>query len=408
MSGRRPLPLRDAAVQVAERLLDAGFVAYFAGGCVRDRLLGGMPDDYDIATDAPPEEVRKLFPSAQGVGESFGVMLVRGGGHVCEVATFRADGSYADGRRPSEVRYTVAEEDARRRDFTINGLFEEPRTGRIVDFVGGVDDLQRKLIRAIGDPHARFAEDHLRLLRAVRFAARLDFTIDPTTADAAVAHAERLSLIARERVGAELRRMLDAPGRVRAIELLHRLALDGPTLEEAALGAIALPRTTALPDDAPFGVVLAAWGLDRGGSAADAVLTEGSVERWRSALVLSNREEESVREIVTCRLAAFGWGSMGVAARKRWAARPGSRWVLAMLRAERPDLALAIHTWWQATDPATIAPTRLIGGDDLVRLGLPPGPAFRDLLEASYDAQLEGRCSTKDDAIRFVRSLIET
>src|SRR5690348_11567666 len=170
---------REDAVQIVQALRAAGHAAYFAGGCVRDLLLGMEPKDYDVATDAPPQKVRSLFRNTQAVGQAFGVILVRLGRSVVEVATFRSDGAYVDGRRPSEVRFTTAEEDARRRDFTINGLFLDPLgagtepgvEGRVIDYVGGREDLRAKVIRAIGDPDARFEEDHLRLLRAVRFAA---------------------------------------------------------------------------------------------------------------------------------------------------------------------------------------------------------------------------------------------
>ena len=170
---RAPMALRDAACAVADGLVRAGYEAYFAGGCVRDRLLGREVNDYDIATSARPDEVKAVYPKARGVGEAFGVMLVRHGGHTFEVATFREDGPYHDGRRPSEVTYSTARRDAERRDFTINGLFEVPHTGEITDFVGGRDDLAAKLVRAVGDPEARIREDRLRMLRATRFAARL-------------------------------------------------------------------------------------------------------------------------------------------------------------------------------------------------------------------------------------------
>src|SRR5919199_235347 len=180
---------RDDALAVLRRLRDAGHVAYFAGGCVRDLLLGLEPKDYDVATDAPPQRVRELFGNTQAVGQAFGVILVRHRRSQVEVATFRSDGAYLDGRRPSEVRFTTAEEDAQRRDFTINGLFSDPTEGRIIDYVGGQEDLKNKLLRAIGDPDRRFEEDHLRLLRAVRFAARFGLDIEPHTSDAIRSHA---------------------------------------------------------------------------------------------------------------------------------------------------------------------------------------------------------------------------
>ena len=415
MNGSKPrsTPLHETAVHVAGTLIDAGFVAYFAGGCVRDRLRGEEPEDYDIATDAPPETVRRIFPNAHGVGESFGVMLVRSGGHTFEIATFRADDLYEDGRRPIAVRYTDAEEDARRRDFTINGLFEEPRTGRIVDFVDGVADLHRGVIRAIGDPAARFGEDHLRLLRTVRFAARLGFLIDPATAAAAAALAPKLRAIARERIGAELRRVLEHPSRLQGVALLHSLGLDGPVLDEPPAGPVSveacsesLRHLSALPANAPFEVALAAWALDRSrpsASLADA-LGESAIARWRMALVLSNREESALRDLAHSRRAAAAWQPMGVAGRKRWAAHPESQWAELLLSVDDPSTAEGIAAWRRATDPQTIAPAPMIGGEQLLQLGLHPGPNFRPLIEAAYDAQLEGRFRNTEEAMRFVRN----
>src|SRR3954471_7154893 len=184
MSDDAPVPPhkrsdRDDALAVVRRLREAGHVAYFAGGCVRDELLGLHPTDYDVATDAPPPRVRELFQNTQAVGAAFGVILVHHRRSVIEVATFRADLEYRDGRRPEGVRFTTAEEDAKRRDFTINGLFLDPVENKIIDYVGGQEDLKAKRLRAIGDPNERFAEDHLRLLRAIRFAARFNLTIEP-------------------------------------------------------------------------------------------------------------------------------------------------------------------------------------------------------------------------------------
>src|SRR5882724_7855964 len=199
---------REDALVVLKRLREAGHVAYFAGGCVRDLLLGAEPKDFDVATDAPPSRVQELFRNTQAVGAAFGVILVRQGGSQIEVATFRADAGYDDGRHPSKVRFTTAEEDARRRDFTINGLFLDPVGGQVIDYVRGQDDLRAGVIRAIGNATERFEEDSLRLLRAVRFAARLGFEIEPGTAAAIKAHAPQLKRISPERIADELRVML--------------------------------------------------------------------------------------------------------------------------------------------------------------------------------------------------------
>src|SRR5947209_8570545 len=209
--GSKPPCLREDALAVVRRLREAGHVAYFAGGCVRDLLLGKEPKDYDVATDAPPQRVRALFSNTQAVGAAFGVILVRHRRSQVEVATFRSDGTYLDGRRPEAVRFTTAAEDAQRRDFTINGLFLDPVADQVIDFVGGREDLKAGVIRAIGEPSARFGEDHLRMLRALRFAARFGFQIEPRTQDAIRRHAPQLVRISPERIAEELRFTL--PGR---------------------------------------------------------------------------------------------------------------------------------------------------------------------------------------------------
>ena len=226
----KPRCHHDDARAILERLRTAGHVAYFAGGCVRDLLLGREPKDWDVATDAPPNRVRALFSNTQAVGAAFGVILVRFRGSQVEVATFRADPKKVDGRHPTGVSFTTAEEDAKRRDFTINGLFLDPlRDGsihdQVIDYVGGRADLAAKVIRAIGDAEARFNEDHLRILRAVRFAARFGFTIEPATASAIRRHAGQLVRISPERIADELRIMLTPATRVAAYRTLEDLQL---------------------------------------------------------------------------------------------------------------------------------------------------------------------------------------
>ncbi|MEK6703872.1 MAG: CCA tRNA nucleotidyltransferase, partial [Planctomycetota bacterium] len=235
-------PDRHAAVVVVRALQEAGHVAYFAGGCVRDELLGLTPSDYDVATDATPDRIASLFRRTAAVGASFGVMLVKEGQSVIEVATFRADGTYLDNRRPDSVRFSTPQDDARRRDFTVNALFLDPLDtqsgpgGRVIDHVGGLGDLARRVIRAVGDPDQRLGEDHLRALRAVRLSAKLGFSISPETAEAIARHTGELSGVSRERIGDEVRLMLGHPTRSIAIDLLQGLGLDA-----AVLGAPAGP-----------------------------------------------------------------------------------------------------------------------------------------------------------------------
>src|SRR5436305_1180455 len=222
------------ATELVRRLRAAGHEAYLAGGCVRDRLLGREPLDYDIATSAPPETVQALFPRTVPVGAQFGVVLVIADGMPVEVATFRSDAAYVDGRRPSAVHFGSAREDARRRDFTINALFLDPLTGEVVDFVGGQADLRAGIIRAIGDPRARIAEDRLRMLRAIRLAARLDFTIEPLTLEAIRAAAATVTDMAAERIGDEVVKILTEGAARRGFELLAATSLLTAVLPEVA------------------------------------------------------------------------------------------------------------------------------------------------------------------------------
>src|SRR5437773_9267736 len=212
--------MEKSARKVAERLRERGHIAYFAGGCVRDMVRGLTPKDYDIATDARPEVVQKIFPRTYAVGVHFGVIIVLENGFQFEVATFRSDDAYIDGRHPSAVRFSSPEEDAKRRDFTINGMFYDPVAEEVIDFVGGRSDVAAKLVRAIGDPAQRFAEDRLRMLRAVRFATALDYKIDSQTWDALLASAPSINQISAERIRDVLVRIFISPNRVRGWELL--------------------------------------------------------------------------------------------------------------------------------------------------------------------------------------------
>ena len=388
---------RDAAMLVAERLLEAGFETLFVGGCVRDRLLGIAPVDFDLATAARPEEVMTVFPRGRGVGAHFGVVLVPAGGRMIEVATFRADGSYHDGRRPTDVSFGDAEADARRRDFTINGLFEDPRTGEVIDFVDGRRDLEARLLRAIGEPEDRFEEDRLRMLRAVRFGARFGLEIDHRTLEAITRRADRLGAVSRERVGQELRRMLEHPSRAIAARLAERTGLDRSILGAPGIGdESGHSRLASLPEEEISWIdALVAWELDRGtGSNSDATT------RLVRELVLSNREQTdmvSMREIRASLLA--DWASAGVASRKRLAARDCFERALGLVRSENTSLAARIQIDLEQLRLTGIAPEPWIGGDDLVAAGLRPGPFFRTVLDQVYDAQLEGRLSDREAAL---------
>lgn len=398
---RKPgLDLRGAAVRVVQRLADAGHLAYFAGGCVRDRLMGHEPADYDVATDARPQRIGELFDRVQSVGEAFGVMLVRVQRHSIQVATFRTDGVYSDGRHPDEVIFSDAEHDARRRDFTINGLFEDPLAGKILDYIGGRADLEARRIRAIGDPAARLREDRLRALRAVRFAARFDFAIDPDTAEAIRDQTEHLRGVSRERIGQELKRMLSDASRAVAARHLQDLGLDGAVLDEPHAEP-ALERLAGLPADAAYPTALGAWLLDRhGGEDRPDEERIDTARRWGSALLLSNAEQTALSRSLHVYLALGGpWARLGVAAQKRLAASPGFEEGLALLGASDEEGSTRVRDRVRELDETELAPPPLIDGTDLLALGLTPGPAFKRVLDAVYDAQLEGSVRDKPQAL---------
>jgi poly(A) polymerase len=416
---------REDALAVLRRLREAGHVAYFAGGCVRDLLLGLEPKDWDIATDAQPPRVRQLFSSTQAVGVAFGVILVRHRRSVVEVATFRTEGRYLDGRRPSEVHFTDAEHDARRRDFTINGLFLDPIEDRVIDHVGGQEDLRRRQVRAIGDPDERFEEDHLRLLRAVRFASRFEFEIEERTAAAIRTHAPRLKRISPERVAEELRLMLTPPTRGTAWVLLWEHALIDvifrflPSAEHVPFE----PERSLFLKLAPqrqisFGDALAAGALCyrmQGGGAdrdllrllsRDEVLS--MVRAMRQALRISNDESEEMRQTLLGGAMLLGDEGERVATQKRFLARPTWEQSLAQLDAlaglgmqrERIESRRQHLMELRQTE---YAPPPLITGDDLANAGMRPGPVFRQILDAVYDAQLEGKLATKEQAMEMAR-----
>lgn len=413
-SARDSATARRAALEIVRTLQQHDHIAYFAGGCVRDELVGLEPTDYDVATDATPQRVTSLFTRTAEVGASFGVVLVRSRDATTEVATFRADGPYTDRRRPDRIQFSDPQSDAQRRDFTINALFIDPLAapdaptvhGHVIDFVGGMSDLHAKVIRAVGDPAQRLAEDHLRALRGVRLAARLGFAIDPPTAEAMRAHARELAGVSRERIGDEIRRMIAHPSRVVALAQLESLGLDEPVLGRArALGSLDV--LASLPDDTPVPTGLAAWALDRG-LALDASAIGHEVDIWRRALCLSNQERDDMHGalLILARLRA-DWDDMGVAPRKRLAASAQFDEAMRLLRAiDRPAAdRIDADVRALATTEAGIAPPPLLTGEDLIAQGWNPGPAFGRILDRVYDAQLEGRVADKVAAMELARSL---
>ncbi len=400
--------MRQAAVAVVRRLRAAGFDALFAGGCVRDMLMGKRPHDYDVATSAKPKEVLDLFRRTQKVGAKFGVVLVRVGPFSIEVATFRTDMEYEDGRHPTKVRFTDAREDALRRDFTINGMFYEPVKREIVDYVGGQVDLKAGVIRAIGDPRRRFAEDHLRILRAVRFAAKLGFTIEPATFAAMSEQAPLIARISPERIRVELEQMLSHPGRAGAFDDLRRsgaIAHLWPGADQvlhAANQAAAILR--ALPSESGFELALAS--LMHG-------LSPRQVETACDALRCSNHTKHAVSWLVAHRHALHDPSLLSLADLKLLMVHPAFGQLLdldaALLRAENQPLTShrQILSRVRAITRDEIAPPPLIDGRALARLGLPAGPEYKRILERVYYDQLNGDLPDKDSAIKLASRLIE-
>jgi poly(A) polymerase len=408
------------ALAVVQTLRRAGHVAYFAGGCVRDVLLGLQPKDYDVATDALPQQVRALFKNTQAAGQAFGVILVRLGSSVVEVATFRSDGTYTDGRRPDKVSFTNAEHDAQRRDFTINGLFLDPISGQIIDYVGGQEDLKQRILRAIGTPAERFGEDYLRMLRAVRFAARFDLTIEPATESAIQQHAARLMQISPERIAEELRAMLPPPTRVRAYQLLWSLGLM-PVIFRGLLNEGKVPSPGRLfvnlaPDEPiPFALGLAALAMEVFHSApyryAGSLLQIADIRRilqvLRFYLKISNDESDLVKMVLDLQ-PLLDQTQPTVARMKRFLAQTNSMEARKMLDAVRRTYPEITRIAWlqeqfASLEKQSVAPKPLLNGDELVAAGYRPGPLFKKVLDEVYDAQLEDRINSKEEAMAMAR-----
>ncbi len=428
--------LRFPAVRaLAVSLRRHGFQSYLVGGCVRDRLLGIEPKDYDICTDARPDHIAALFPGAVMVGAKFGVVLVPLGGFQVEVSTFRADGLYLDGRRPESVRFeTSPEADVLRRDFTINGLLLDPESEVIIDFVGGRDDLARGMIRAIGDPLARFEEDHLRMLRAVRFAARFAFRLDPATFEAIRTLRAGIARISAERVRGELCRILTEGGARRGFELLDASGLLGEILPEiAALQGVPQPpeyhpegdvwsHTLLLLENLRSPTLELAWAAllhDVGKPStfrrADRIRFDGHVEagveiarRILNRLRFSHDTIRRVEALIANHMRFMHVHLMKQSTLKRFLSLDHFDEHLELHRLD----CLASHGDLSAYNfalqhlhmipPAERKPPRLLSGDDLIRDGFQPGPQFALMLAAAEDAQLEGRIRTREDALDLV------
>jgi tRNA nucleotidyltransferase/poly(A) polymerase len=404
-----PSKQRQFALDVVRKLRGAGFEAYWAGGCVRDEVLGRQPKDYDVATNAKPPEIRELFGKTRTLplGAAFGVITVVGprpAGQI-EVATFRQDAEYSDGRHPDSVTFTSAREDAERRDFTINGMFYDPVESKVIDYVGGQEDLRQGRIRAIGAPRLRFGEDKLRMLRAVRFAAVFSFAIDDETSTAIREMASQITVVSPERIAMEMRRVLTEPGRVQGVRLLIELRLAEAVLpqiapqDESARGRLerSLDVLSRLREP-EFPLALAALLAEHGPAAAIEVGL-----RWK----LSNKETDEAAW-----LAGHHRALAGAPAAKWSKVQPllAHDWATALVDLhEASSSCSSVETAWcreRLTWPGEkLNPPPLATGNDLMSAGLRPGPAFAHILQAIRDAQLDGEIQTKEQALTMAIKL---
>lgn len=399
--------MRQAAVSVVGRLQAAGYAAMFAGGCVRDMLMAKRPHDYDVATSAKPKDVLALFKRTQKVGAKFGVVLVRIGPFAIEVATFRADSDYEDGRHPTRVHFTDAREDSLRRDFTVNGMFYDPIKRETVDYVGGRVDLAAKVIRAIGDPARRFAEDHLRILRAIRFASRLDFVIEPATWSAMIAQAPLIQRISPERIREELDQMFSHPNRARAFAYLHDsqvLAHLWPGADETARQAREITLLLQhLSKIASFELAMAAV-LRR--------LPVRRVEEVCGALRCSNYTKKTTGWLVAHQDDLTAPNAVTMADLKLLMANPAFgdllRLFAARLSADGQSLGphRRILARARAIPSSEVAPPPLLDGHALAGLGLPPGPVYKRILDKVYYAQLGEEVRNASAARAYAQRLL--
>ena len=433
---------REKAIAIIQRLRQEGHEAYLAGGCVRDALLGKSPQDYDVATGARPEAIEKIFPKTLQVGAQFGVVLVLLDGDAFEVATFRHDGPYLDGRRPSHVRFATMKEDILRRDFTINGMMCDPIEDRVIDLVGGREDLSRGLVRAIGDPLERFQEDRLRMIRAARFAASLSFTIEENTFRAIQAEASTITSVSWERIGEEITRMLTEGGARRGFEIL----------DESHLLAVVLPEVAAMK-----GVEQSADFHPEGDVFAHTLLMLEQISNLKSQIsetlaygcllhdiakpiCVQKREEgrvtfyghsekgaemaaeimmrlkrsravwERVAYLVKNHLRHTQAPKMRLSTLKRFLGEEGIEELLELTRidalASNGDLRHYDFCRQKLAElkQEEIHPEPLLGGRELIAMGFSPGPLFHEILERLQEAQLEGEIGTREQAMEWVRS----
>jgi poly(A) polymerase len=437
---------RQLAEEICKRLRDAGQQALFVGGCVRDMMLGREPADYDVATDATPERVQELFPGSITVGAKFGVILVVGYEEDVEVATFRSDVGYTDGRHPEKVIYTrSAKEDVARRDFTINGLLYDPQKDEVLDYVGARTDIEARLVRAIGDPRTRFEEDKLRMVRAVRFAARLNFTIEAATMKAIRELAPKIHSVSSERLNEELTKILTEGAARRGFELLDETGLLVELLPEIAkMKGVEQPpqyhpegdvwiHTRMVLEKLPGGVSpTLAWGAllhDVGKpptfaapkDPTDRIRFDGHAEvgtqlahEISRRLRFSNEDGERIEALVANHMRFKDVPNMRASTLKRFVRMPHFEEHLELHRIDclssNRNLGIyqQVRDFLDQTPPEDVRPPRLLTGDDLKDMGFAPGPRFKEILQALEDAQLEGQIRTRADALRLVQERFPT
>jgi len=431
---------RELANSIGDTLRRNGYQALLVGGCVRDLLLGREPADYDLTTDARPEQVASLFPESVSVGAQFGVILIPRDGLKVEVATFRSDVGHSDGRHPDRVVYAnTPQEDVWRRDFTINGLLMPHDTGEVLDFVGGQADLEAKVIRAIGEPDRRFAEDKLRMMRAVRFAARFGFEIEAATFRAVRRHVEEIHQVSPERLREELTKLLTEGAAKRAFELLDETWLLERVLPEiGAMKGVQQPsqyhpegdvwiHTFMMLEGLPAGTrPTLAWGVllhdvgkpptfQSAAETGDRIRFNNHVEvgvRMAEAICrrlrFANEDTEQILALVDNHMKFGAVEEMRTSTLKKFVRLPRFEEHLALHRLDclashgHLDSYEFVRRFLAETPPERVRPERLLTGDDLQDMGFRPGPLFSEILEALEDAQLEGEIKTRAEAERFV------
>ena len=411
--------LRKAAEEVAAKLARAGFEAVFAGGCVRDMLMGREPKDFDIATSATPQSVQELFPKTFAVGAQFGVVVVLHGGYQFEVATFRVDSDYSDGRHPDAVEFGDDRTDVMRRDFTINGMLYDPKKDKVVDYVEGQQDLKKKIVRCIGEPAHRLAEDKLRILRAVRFSSRLGFEIEPETRETIVRLAPQITVVSQERIKTELELVLTSAAAVKGISEMLEIGLLRPVLPEAeAMSHIRLVTETLLDhalavlgelSEPSFELALAALLHCSGGTDEKELVQESArlVSVAARRLKCSNKERSSAAWLVLNQYALQDASERSLSYLKRLFVHSDFNKLLELVEAKVSASCADgrdrdfVGRLFSKLSKEDIQPEPLLSGTDLIEMGLKPSELFSVIIDGVYDAQLNGEIAERHEAIEL-------